>query len=576
MNSNFKLAEIFNEIADYLDMEGVAFKPRAYEKVAEAIVGMEEDVEALYKRGGLKALCEIPGVGASIAEKIEEFIKTGKIKYHAELKKETPVELGELRRIEGLGPKKIKHLYENLGIKNVADLKKALQAGKIRALEGFGEKSEENLLRGLQFLESSGNRYVWSDAQSTVESIKTRFEKLKGVDRVAVAGSFRRHKETIGDADILVGASDSKAVMDYFVKMPEVINVIGHGETKSSVKWRGGMNVDVRVVESKSYGAALNYFTGSKDHNVRLRQIAIDKGLKLNEYGLWKGEKMIAGATEEEIYETLGLRYIEPEMREGAGEIELAQKNKLPKIIEYGAIMGDLQVQTNWSDGAASISDMVSAAIKIGLKYIAITDHTHSLKVTGGLDEKRILDQIKEIDGLNKEFRSKKKDFRILKGSECDILKDGSLDLPDYILEKLDVVGASIHSYFKLDEEEQTRRLIKAMRNPNVDIIFHPTARLLNKREPLALDMDRIIQTAKETGTILEINAYPERSDLSDSYVRKCVELGVKMCIDSDAHHPSHFGHLDNGVGIARRGWATKKDIINAHPVEKMLSFLKQ
>ncbi len=557
-------------------MEGVAFKPRAYEKVAEAIAGLEEDIAAIYKRGGLKALGEIPGVGASIAEKIEEFIKTGKIKYHEELKKATPVELHELRRIEGLGPKKIKHLYDALGIKNLTDLRKALEAGKIKSLTGFGEKSEANLLKGLGFLEKSGNRYIWSDAEPTIEIIKSRLEKLRGVDQAVVAGSFRRHKETIGDADILVSAADAKIVMDYFVEMSEVINVIAKGETKSSVKLRGGMNVDVRVVDKKSYGAALNYFTGSKDHNVRLRQIAIDKGLKLNEYGLWRGDKMIAGATEEEVYKTLGLQYIPPEMREDTGEIQLASKNKLPEIIPYGAVMGDLQVQTNWTDGAASISEMASAAIEAGLKYIAITDHTHSLKITGGLDEKRILDQMKEIDKLNKEFRDQNIDFKILKGSECDILKNGSLDLPDEILAKLDVVGASIHSYFKLPEPEQTERLIKAMENPHVDIIFHPTGRLLNKREPLLLDMDKIIETAKDTGTVLEINAYPERSDLNDSYVRKCVEMGVKMSIDSDAHHPTHFAHLNNGVGIARRGWATKKDVINTYPVDEMLKFLKK
>ena len=366
--------------------------------------------------------------------------------------------------------------------------------------------------------------------------------------------------------------------MEYFVNMPEVARVIAKGETKSSVKFSSGLDVDVRIVTEESYGAALNYFTGSKDHNVALRKIAIGKRWKLNEYGLFnatsdKGQgKMVAGKTEEEIYRALGMDYIEPEMRENTGEIELAQKHQLPKLVGYGDIHGDLQVQTNWTDGNDSIEVMANAAIKIGLKYIAITDHTKRLAMTHGLDERRILKQMAEIDIINKKFGGK---FRILKGTECDILKDGSLDLPDEILAKLDVVGVSVHSHFNLSRAEQTERIKRAIMNPHIDILFHPTGRLIQKREAYDVDIDEIIKSAKKTGTVLEINASPSRLDLKDEYVRKCVEAGVKMSIDSDAHAADQFSFLEFGVAQARRGWAEKKDIINAWTLDVMLKLLK-
>ncbi len=579
MASNKSIAEILYDIAEYLNMDNVPFKPRAYEKAAEVIEGLEEDVSEIYRKGGLKALENIPGIGISIAEKIEEFIKTGKVKYYEELKKKMPVDMDSLRKVEGLGPQSIKKLYEKLGIRTVEDLKKAAEGQKIRALEGFGEKSEEKILKSLGFLEKSSGRFILGFVMSEVEEIAKRIQSQKGVEKAIVAGSVRRMKETIGDADILVVAKNAKPVMDYFVRMPEVVKVTAHGETKSAVKLKSGLNVDLRIVPRESYGAALNYFTGSKAHNIALREIAVKHGMKLNEYGLFKiknkKETFVAGRTEEELYKALGLHYIEPEMREDTGEIELARENKLPKLIGYRDLKGDLQVQTNWTDGSDSIETMAREAMKQGLEYIVITDHTKRLAVTGGLDEKRMKKQMEEVDKVNKKLKSEGKRMTVLKGSECDILKDGTLDLPDSILSQLDVVGASVHSYFNLSREEQTERIKRAMDNKNVDIIFHPTGRVIQRREAYDVDMDELIRHAKRTGTILEIDALPERADLKDEYIRKCVAAGVKMSIDSDAHTPGHFQILRYGIAEASRGFAERKDIINAWPLAKMRKLLK-
>jgi len=571
--ANQAVAKALREIGEYLEMQDVPFKPRAYEKAADAIIGLEEEVAEIYKKGGLKALEEIPGVGLSIAEKIEELIKTGRCKYYDELKKKTPVNLAELTAVEGLGPKSIKKLYQKLGVKNLNDLEKSARAGKIGKLEGFGKKSEENILKGIEFVKKSGGRFILGFVMPEIRNIEERLRGLKAVEKIVVAGSVRRRKETIGDVDILVVSKNPRPVMDYFVKMPEVVRVLAHGDTKSAVKTKSGLDIDLRVVPHKSYGAALNYFTGSKDHNVALRQIAIKKGYKLNEYGLFRGKKQIACESEEEIYKALGMDYIEPELRENIGEIEAAKEHKLPKLIDYGNLQGDLQIQTDWTDGSDSIEAMAKAAASMGLKYIAITDHTKRMAMTNGLDEKRILKQMAEIDRLNKKFGGK---IKILKGSECDILKDGSLDLPDSILAKLDVVGVAVHSLFNLSREAQTERIKKAMANPNVDIIFHPTGRIIQKRDAYQVDVEELIAAAKKTKTILEIDAYPNRLDLKDEYVKKCIASGVKLAIDSDAHSTDHLHYLEYGIAQARRGWAEKKDVINAWPLKKMLSFLKK
>lgn len=573
--SNKDISLALAEISYFLAMEDVVFKPRAYEKVAEVIFDLSEEVYNLYLKDGLSALENIPGVGISIAEKIEEFLKTGKIKYLEDLKKKWPVKIEDFMKIEGIGPKTVRSLYEELGIKNINDLEKALKENKISGLEGFGEKSQEKILKSIEFHKKSGNRMLLGDIFLETKKLEDKLKMIKGVARVDVAGSVRRMKETIGDIDILVVSKNSKPVMDFFTNMPEVEKVFAYGTTKSSVKLKNGLDADLRVVPPESYGAALNYFTGSKEHNIALREIAIKKGYKLNEYGLFKGDKQIAGDTEKGLYEKLGLNYIEPELREMTGELESSKNYKLPKLISYSDLMGNLHTHTSWSDGVNSIEEMARAAMERGLKYIAITDHTKHLSIANGLDEKRLKQQWKEIDLVNNKLEKEKINFKILKGTECDILKDGSMDWPDNILSKFDVVCASVHSSFNLSEEEQTARIQKAMRNKYVDIICHLTGRIINQREPYKLNIDEVIKTAKETGTILEINAFPNRLDLKDEHIKKCVDAGVKMVINCDGHLVGHFDYLKYGVAQARRGWAEKKDIVNAWPMEKMLKMLK-
>jgi len=573
--SNKEIAGALNEIGFFLDMEGVDFKPKAYEKAAGVIADLGDEAADIYSQGGLKALENIPGVGVSIAEKIEELLKTGKIKYLEGLKKKRPVKVDEFMGIEGIGPKTVRHLYEKLKVKDLKGLEKVLAENKISGLEGFGEKSQEKILKSLEFHKKSGGRAILGFIMPEIRVMEEKLKKIKGVERVDIAGSVARRKETIGDLDFLLISKNPKPIMDYFMNMPETAATLSYGNTKTSVRLKNGLDADVRVIAPESYGAALMYFIGSKEHNISLREIAIKKGWKLSEYGLFEGEKMIAGKTEEGIYEKLGLKYIEPEMREMRGEIEASRNNKLPKLIGYKDLMGDLHTHSNWSDGASSIEEMARAAMERGLKYISIADHSKHLVVAHGLDEKRLKLEWKEIDAVNKKLEKEGADFKILKGTECDILKDGTMDFSDEILKQFDTVNASIHSSFNLSEEEQTERIKKAMRNKNVDIISHPTGRILNEREGYKVNMDELIKAAKETGTILEINSFPNRMDLKDENIKKCVAAGVKMSIDTDGHLFSHFDNLEYGIAQARRGWAEKKDIINAWPADKMLKMLK-
>lgn len=574
---NQDLAKILYAMALYAEMENQFFPARAYEKAALGVEALPENIDILYKKEGEDAFKRIPGVGKGIREKIIEYITTGKIEEYEELKKKIPVDIEGLSKIEGVGPKKIKALYEKLGIKNIDDLERAARAGNVRELAGFGEKTEQNILQGIEFVRASHGRFTLGEILPYVREIENHLRTLKEVRTLTIAGSLRRMKETIGDIDILVTSEHPERIMEAFVAFPGVVRVWGQGKTKSSVRIKRGIefDVDLRVVPKESFGSALQYFTGSKEHNVVTRRIAIEHGLKLSEYGLFKGAKAIPTETEEAVYEKLGMQWVPPEMRENKGEIELALAKKLPELVTLKDIQGDLQTQTKWTDGGHAIEEMARAAAAHGLKYIAITDHTKRLKMMGGLDEQKIRAQWKEIEIVRKRLAKEGVDIRILKGSEVDILQDGSLDLPDEVLQELDVVGASIHSHFDLPREEQTARLIRAMENKNVDIIFHPTARLINKRRPCNLDMERIIETAKVTGTVLEINAYPDRLDLKDEYIHMCVNAGVKLAINSDAHSVEHFTLLEYGVAQARRGWATKDDIINAWPVEKMLKMLK-
>lgn len=578
--TNQEIAKILREMAKLYEMEGVMFKPRAYERASLGVEALDKEVKEIYKEGGKDALKKIPGVGEGIAYHIELLLKKGSFSEYAKLKKKIPANIAELSAVEGVGPKAIKILYQKLRVENLKDLENVAKSGKIRKLSGFGMKSEEKILKGIEFLKKSGGRRVLGFALPEIRAIEKMIKAFPEVDEVVVAGSTRRKKETIGDIDILAISAKPEKVTDKFAALPFVQHVYSKGRTKTMVKLKNGPDADLRVVPKKSYGAALNYFTGSKDHNIALRELAVKKGWKLNEYGLFsaKGgrERLIAGETEEGIYNKLGLNYIEPEMRENAGEIELARAGKLPKLIDYGDLKGDLQVQTDWTDGEDSIEAMAKAAMAVGLGYIAITDHTKSLAMTGGADEKKLLKQMIAIDKINKKFQVSSFRFQVLRGAEVNIMKDGSLDIDDKTLAKLDVVGAAVHSHFKLTRTEQTERIIKAMENPNIDIIFHLSGRVINKREPIDLDIDEIIKAAKRTGTILEIDAYPDRLDIKDDYIKKCVDAGVKMSIDSDAHSASHFKYLEIGIAQARRGWATKNDIINAWPVEKMLGFLKK
>ncbi len=588
--TNQQAARVLAEIGEYLAMQAVPFKPRAYEKAAQAVADMEQDIKEVYARGGPKALMDIPGVGASIAKKLEELLRTGKIAYYEKIKKQAPVRLDELTRIEGLGPKSILKLYRELGIRDLKDLEKAAKTGKIAKLKGFGERSEENILKGLGFAKTQpAGRKPLGYVEPQISELTRRLAELPGVEKCVVAGSVRRRKETIGDVDIIIVSDQPKRIMDSFVAMASVLQVLAHGETKSSVKLAWGLNADLRVVPARSFGAALNYFTGSKDHNVVLRQMALARGWKLNEYGLYKrkeergkrkareGEKrewtQIAGRDEEGIYEALGLQYVPPELRENTGEIELARAGKLPKLVEYDALQGDLQVQSDWGDGQDSIEAMARAAMAHGLRYIAITDHSQRLAMARGLDEQRLLKQMAEIDRLNRKFRGK---MTILKGSECDILKDGSMDLPARALAKLDVVGGSIHSFFGLPRREQTERMLRAIRNPDVDLIFHPTGRLIGRRAGCDLDLDAIIRAAKATGTVLEIDSFPDRLDLRDEHIRKAIWAGVRLAVDSDAHSTHHFSYLKYGLAQARRGSAAVRDIINTRPLPDMLKCLKK
>lgn len=571
--TNKEIAKILNEMSVLYEMEGVQFKPRAYEKAALGIQALDKEIKEIYERGGLRALEEIPGVGKGIAFHIEELLKKGHFSDYDTLKKKTPVNISELTTVEGVGPRMVKVLWEKLKIRNLGDLEKAARGGKIRRLEHFGEKSEQKILKGIEFLKKSGGRQILGFMLPEIRNLEKMIQSFPEVDEAIVCGSVRRRKETIGDIDILATSSKPQKVMERFLNLPFIDHVYGKGLTKTNVRLKNGLDADLRVVPKESFGAALNYFIGSKDHNITLRELAIKKGWKLNEYGLFRGKKMIAGRTEEELYKKLGLRYIEPELRENTGEIEAARQNRLPRLIGYGDLRGDLQVQTDWTDGENSIEEMAKAAAEAGLEYIAITDHTRSLAMTGGSDEKKLLRQIEEIKKIDK--RLLKSDFRILTGAEVNIGKDGSLDIEDEVLKKLDVVGAAVHSHFNLSRAEQTKRIIRAMENQNVDIIFHLTGRIINRRGPIELDIDEIIEAAKRTGTVLEINAYPDRADIKDDYIRKCVEAGVKMSIDSDAHSKEHFKMLEFGISQARRGWAEKKDVVNTRPWNELKEFLK-
>jgi len=572
---NQSLAKMFYEIAEYLEMDGVPFKPYAYQKAAMTLEALKEDVEDVYRQGGVKALRALPGVGDAIAKKIEEYVTTGRLRYYEEFKEKMPIDLDEITRVEGMGPRRAKILFEKLGVRNLKELEEAARGGRIAPLSGFGEKTENNILEAIEFLKRSKGRFLLGDLLPVAEGVLEKLRKVKGVERADMAGSLRRMKETIGDVDFLVISRDPERVMDVFVSLPGVEKIWGKGKTKSSVRMAEGFDMDVRVIAPESYGAALQYFTGSKEHNIALRKIAIDRGFKLSEYGLFKGSKNIAARTEEEIYRRLGLQWIPPEMREDRGEIGLAEGGKLPGLVSEEDIRGDLHIHSDWDGGSNSIEKIAETARERGYQYVGIADHTKFLKIERGLDEKKIRERNREIDRLNERGKKASLPFRILKGCEANIMNDGSIDIRDEVLAELDFVIAGIHSQFKMTRAEMTGRIIRALRNPHVDILSHPTGRILKRRDEYEADFDHLLKVAREEGKILEINAYPERLDLNDANIMKAVQAGVRMVVNTDAHHVDQLAVMRYGVAQARRGWANKKDIINTWPVAELLKVMK-
>ncbi len=571
---NQELAKIFNDMARFLRVDNVAFKPYAYEKAALSLQDLDKDIAEVYRQGGIKALMEISGVGKAIADHIEEYLKTGKVKHYESFKKKLPINLDELVKVEGMGARKAKILYQKLGIKNLKDLEKCAKAHKIAPLFGFGEKTEKNILQGIEFLKRDKGRFLIHEILPTAREMVEKLKNLKEVKEISLAGSVRRRKETIGDVDILVMSEKPTKVMDFFVKLPGVKKIWAKGSTKSSIRMQEGFDIDLRVLPKESYGSALQYFTGSKEHNIATRKLAMDKGLKLSEYGVFKGKKRTAGKTEEDVYKAIGLPYIEPELREDAGEVEASLENKLPKIITLKDIKGDLHCHSDWDGGENSIEEMARAAMDLGYEYIGISDHTKFLKVEPSLDEKQLLKQNEAIKKINEKFKKQNIKFRVLHGCETNVLNDGSVDIKDEVLEKLDYVIAGVHSSLKMEKIEMTKRIEKAMRNKNIDILAHPTGRIVGQRDEYRVDFDRILKVAKETGTILEINS-SIRLDLRDLYIRRAKNEGVKMIINTDSHHKDQLKLMEYGVAQARRGWAEAKDIINTKSAGDMLKCLK-
>ena len=563
---NMEVATILYEVADLLEMKEEKFKPRAYRKAAGIVESLSKPVENLNK----EELTKLSGIGKSIAEKILEIIETGSLEYYENLKKEFAIDFESLHFVEGIGPKKIKRFYDELGVIDLDDLERAAKQHKIRKLEGMGEKTEQKILENIEFARKRTGRQLLGYILPISDQLKEKLKNFKPVIKVEIAGSIRRRKETIGDIDILVVTNENKEVMTFFTGLENVDKVILKGPSKSTVRLNENIGSDLRVIKEESFGSALLYFTGSKETNIEMRKIAIKKGFKLNEYGLFKGDKQIAGKTEQEIFGKLGMSYIEPELRENRGEVQAALEGNIPKLVGYNDLEGDLHMHTKWSDGSYTIKEMAEKSRELGHEYISITDHVGTLHIARGMDENKIKDQMKEIQSINNEMD----EITILKGAEVNILSNGKLDMKNDVLKDLDVVVASIHSGFRQTEEKLTERMISAMQNDNVNIIAHPTGRKIHERKAYELDMDKIFETSKDTGTFLEINSYPNRLDLNDVNVKRAVESGCKLSIDTDSHSTDTLKYMELGIATARRGWAKKEDIINTLPLKKLEKLL--
>ncbi len=567
---NKELGDLFNRMADILEFKSEnPFKISAYRKASRIIGDLTQDIEEIAESGKLK---DVPGIGEGMAEKIVEYLKTGKVSKFEEVRKGISDELIAIMDIPGMGPKTLAMIHKEKGISNLSQLEKAVEDGSLIGLPGIGEKKVENIKRGIQLLKQSKGRMNLGIAFPVAKRIVEALREKAGSRKIEWAGSLRRMREDIGDIDILATGPNKEKIIQTFTHLSEVKEVLASGETKASVIVEGSIQIDLRVVEEDSYGAALQYFTGSKAHNIHLRGIAKAKGIKINEYGVFKGEKKIGGKEEEDVYRVLGMDWVEPELREDRGEIEASKETRLPKLVKEHDIKGDFHVHSNWSDGTSSIEEIARAAQKRGYQYVALCDHSKSLKIAHGLDESRLMKQIEEIDRVNE----KMKNFQILKGTEVDILSDGRLDFPEKVLEKLDLVVASVHSGFKQEQEKMTKRIVRALENPLVHILGHPSGRLLGARDPYEIEIDEVMGAAKQYGKALEINAYFERLDLDDIHCRKAKEMGILLAIGTDSHHLDQMWMISLGVAVARRGWLETKDVLNTLSLKEILKWCQR
>ncbi len=568
---NAEIAALFEKLADLLEIQGAnPFRVRAYRNAARTIAGHPEPMAELVARGA--DLEKLPGIGEALAEKITTIVNSGRLPALDEAARRTPAVLSDLMKIPGLGPKRVKLLHDSLGVRSAEDLKRAAASGLIRGLPGFGTKTEQMILAGAGLAATAEARVKLRDAEEVAAPLTAWLKKTPGIGEVTVAGSFRRRRDTVGDLDILATAKQPARVMERFAAFDEVAEVLARGETRSTVRLRSGLQVDLRVVPQESYGAALHYFTGSKAHNIAVRARAQKKGLKLNEYGVFRGERRIAGRTEAEVFRAAALPYIEPELREGAGEIEAAARHALPKLVTLADIRGDLHCHTDASDGHDSLAAMAAAAKELGYEYLAISDHSRRVTVAHGLDAKRLLAQVEAIDRLNGKLRG----ITLLKSCEVDILADGRLDLPDRVLKELDFTVCSVHYQTHLPQKQQTERILRAMDNRYFTILGHPTGRLINERPAYDVDLEKIIAGAKARGCFLEVNAHPDRLDLDDRGCRAAREAGVKVAIATDAHRGRDLGLMRFGLDQARRGWLTPRDVLNTRPLKELRRLLRR
>ncbi|MFW9807648.1 MAG: DNA polymerase/3'-5' exonuclease PolX [Candidatus Thorarchaeota archaeon] len=571
MTRNAEVARVLKEIGLLLEIEGKdRFKPLAYYRGVRSITSLGEDIETIAERD---ELTDIPGIGKGLAEVIKSYLETGEVEVLIELRTRVPVKALELDTIPGVGPKTIKLVYDKLGVTDLESLEKAANEGRLSGLPGLGAKTQAQIIEGIQVVKSGIERTLLADAMSAAERIENQLKQLKGIEQLVIAGSMRRRRETIGDLDFLVVAAEPESVMTAFVNSEGVSTVIAQGPTKSSIRLESGLQVDLRVLPSDSFGAGLQYFTGSVDHNVKLRSIAQKMRLRLNEYGLFKDEKKVAGEDEEGIYKTLGLQWVPPELREDTGEIEAAQNGVLPDLISLNDIRGDLHSHTDQSDGKNTIEEMLNAAQEINYEYYCVSDHTQSLTIANGMDESRLLKRIEEIDELNASGRWK---MKILKGAEVDILADGSLDIEDGVLKQLDIVTISIHSRMKDTKDTMTERVCHALENKYVHILGHPTGRLIGKRSEFEIALERVFETAKKHNVVMELNAHPQRLDLNAGNLRAAKKLGLKIAINTDAHRVSELDNMQFGIYQARRGWLTPDDVINTYPLKKLMQTIKK